>query len=147
MPPTISIQKAAKNDFDAVCALLSANNLPIIDLNPLLEDFLLAFDENEITAVMGMDRYGDAGLLRSAAVKASHRNLGIAAALINRLLDDARSNNLKVLYLITNTAEQYFAKKGFEKIEREAVPPTVLQSKEFNGLCPASSVMMRKYLS
>lgn len=144
MPSAISIQNATAADFDAVCALLSANNLPSADLNPLLDHFLVALEEGKVVAVMGIDRYGMAGLLRSAAVSASHRNAGLAAALLQQLLETAKQTGIAGLYLITNTAENYFSKKGFVKISRELVPAAVLQSEEFNGLCPASSVIMHR---
>lgn len=140
----VSIQKATAADFDAVGALLSANNLPTADLNPLLEDFLVAVENGGLVAVMGIDNYGAAGLLRSAVVDSSHRNTGLASALLQHLLEAAKQSGLTNLYLITNTAENYFSKKGFVKINRESVPAAVLQSKEFNGLCPASSAIMRR---
>jgi amino-acid N-acetyltransferase len=115
MQSTVSIQKAAAADFDAVCALLSANNLPTADLNPLLDNFLVALEEGKVVAVMGIDRYGASGLLRSAVVSASHRNTGLAAALLQQLLEAANQSGLANLYLITNTAENYFGKKGFAK--------------------------------
>ena len=146
MQNTISIQKAVAGDFDAICALLSADHLPASDINPLLHNFFIAVEDTEIIGVIGMDKYGSAGLLRSAVVKASHRCIGVAAALVNQLLAAARQSGVNTLYLITNTAEKYFEKKGFEQIAREAVPATVLQSKEFNGLCPASSVIMFRQL-
>lgn len=144
MQSAISIRKANTNDFDAVCALLSENNLPIADLNPLLENFLIAVQNGEVIGVMGIGRYGAAGLLRSAVVSASHRNTGLASALLQQLLEAARQSGLTNLYLITNTAENYFSKKGFVKISRQEVPEAVLQSKEFNGLCPASSAIMHR---
>lgn len=144
MQSTVSLQKAVSANFDAVCALLSENNLPFSDLNPVLDNFLIALDEGKVVAVMGIDRYGAAGLLRSAAVSASHRNTGLASTLLQRLLEAARQGGLTNLYLITNTAENYFSKKGFVKISRNEVPEAVLQSKEFNGLCPASSAIMHR---
>jgi len=146
MQTTIHIQKADKRDFDAVCRILSQENLPTSDLNPLLENFFIAVDDNAIAGVIGMDRYGDNGLLRSAIVQKEHRNTGIAAALVARLFDEAAKHGVTTLYLITNTAAGYFQNKGFKKIDKEEVAPAVLQSKEFNGLCPASSVIMVKKL-
>ncbi|MEO5682638.1 MAG: arsenic resistance N-acetyltransferase ArsN2 [Chitinophagaceae bacterium] len=146
MPTTITIQKAGKNDWNAICHLLAADNLPTVDLNPALEHFFIAIAGTEITGVIGMDKYDHAGLLRSAVVKASHRNTGVAAALVKHLFDEAGQQGITALYLITNTAAAYFEKKGFQIINREQVPITVLQSKEFNGLCPSSSAIMFRHL-
>jgi len=142
MPATINIQKAGEKDFETVCKLLLQENLPIADLNPLLENFFIAVEDNKITGVIGMDRYGKDGLLRSAIVQKEYRNKGIAAALVARLFDEAAKQGVSTLYLITDTAAAYFEKKGFNKITKAEVAPAVLESKEFNGLCPASSIIM-----
>ncbi len=146
MTANITISKADKKDFNSICKLLAEENLPTTDLNPLLENFFVTIENNETAGVIGMDRYGNKGLLRSAIVKAAYRNTGIATALINQLFVHAKEQGVETLCLITNTAGKYFEKKGFEKITRNEVPETVLQSKEFNGLCPESSVIMFRKL-
>jgi len=80
------------------------------------------------------------------AVASGHRSKGIAMALINELMAYAKGKRVSDMFLITNTAEQYFQRVGFKKIPREEVKEVVLQSKEFNGLCPASSAIMMKEL-
>ena len=60
------------------------------------------------------------------------------------LLKMAAEKGINNVYLITNTAQDYFEKKGFNQISRKEVAEPVLASKEFNGLCPASSVIMFK---
>ena len=49
---------------------------------------------------------------------------------------------MRALYLLTLTAEDYFATRGFARVGREHVPETVMQSREFLGLCPASAIAM-----
>lgn len=146
MQTTINIKKADKRHFSQICQLLSAAQLPIEDINPLLEHFFIAVEGDAIIAVTGMDKYEDAGLLRSVIVQPHFRNSGIASELINQLFTYAKDQGIITLYLITNTAEKYFEKKGFKKMMRQEVPATVLQSKEFNGLCPSSSVIMKRLL-
>jgi len=53
---------------------------------------------------------------------------------------------VRELYLLTTTAERFFATRGYAGIERERVPDTVRASAEFSALCPASAVVMRKAL-
>ena len=48
----------------------------------------------------------------------SHRNRGVATALINRLLEEARRLHLSVLYLWTPSAESLYSKLGWKTIER-----------------------------
>lgn len=140
------IREAKPEDFLPVCTLLQSENLPVSDLRKDLADFFLAETEAEPVASIGLDRYGPDALLRSMVVKGSHRNLGIAADLVKHLEAHARQQGISTLYLITNTAEDYFGRKGFVSINRDQVPPLVATSAEFNGLCPASSAIMRKDL-
>ena len=51
------------------------------------------------------------------------------------------------MYLLTTTAERYFARFGFVQIARDDVPGAVQQSVEFREACPASAVVMRTELS
>ena len=146
MKPVVTIKKANENNFFAVCSLLAEEHLPTADLNPLLENFFVIIDDNGITGIIGMDKYGEYGLLRSAIVKKEYRNKGIATVLVNKLIEHAKQQQVSSLYLITNTAEKYFQHRGFIKITRDEVPVAVLQSLEFNGLCPASSTIMQRRL-
>jgi amino-acid N-acetyltransferase len=47
---------------------------------------------------------------------------------------------------LTTTAERYFPKFGFERIERNDVPASVQASVEFTSACPSSAIVMRKPL-
>lgn len=138
----VTIQPATAADFNSVITLLSAVNLPTTDVNTQLDNFFVATQHGQITGSIGLDQYGQYGLLRSMAVAKTHRNKGIASQLVSTLFDHAGKLHVTNLFLITNTAEAYFRQKGFIRISREEVPEVVLQSKEFNGLCPASSVIM-----
>lgn len=140
------IRHANPEDFLPVCALLESENLPVSDLRKDMKDFFLAEMENQTVASIGIDRYGQDALLRSMVVNSPQRNLGIASELVSHLEAHARQQGIYTLYLITNTAEDYFARMAFEPITREQVPSLVATSAEFNGLCPASSTIMRKVL-
>ena len=41
--------------------------------------------------------------------------------------------------LLTETAEGFFRRRGFELVGRDAVPSDVQASAEFQGLCPVSA--------
>jgi amino-acid N-acetyltransferase len=44
------------------------------------------------------------------------------------------------------TAEHYFPRFGFERIERGAVPEAISETLEFRSACPASAVAMARPL-
>jgi amino-acid N-acetyltransferase len=44
--------------------------------------------------------------------------------------------------LLTNTAEGFFARKGFRRIDQKSVTGAVTSSVEFTGACPAHAACM-----
>lgn len=146
MDEELFIEPAAAEDFSSVCAMLESEQLPTSDLRPDLHHFFLAIVGDSTVGAIGLDPYGSSGLLRSMIVLPEYRKMGIAAHLVDRLESHARKAGIKELFLITNTAERFFAKIGFQKIDRNLLPDTVAVSAEFNGLCPASSSIMKKKL-
>lgn len=136
------IRFATSEDYDKLCHLLEAEKLPIVDLNKELPHFFLKTVEDKIVGSIGLELYGNSALLRSMMVIPDHRNEGIASELVGKLLSYAKENGVGNVYLITNTAEDFFSRKGFIKIERSKVNKEILSSQEFNGLCPSSSAVM-----
>jgi amino-acid N-acetyltransferase len=51
------------------------------------------------------------------------------------------------LYLLTTTAERYFKEHGYEAVDRASAPPDIQGTRQFAGLCPASSAFMVKALT
>ena len=140
------IRATTEKDYNHVCLLLQAESLPTIDLPTDLRNFFVKTVDGRIVGSIGMEAYGESGLLRSMAVDSAFRNKGIASELVSELTRHAKGLRVRKLFLITNTAEEYFKKFGFVKVVRESVDKEVLQSREFNGLCPASSAIMMKQL-
>ncbi len=72
---------------------------------------------------------------------------GLGAALLAHAERAARQRGIAALYLLTTTAEAFFAQRGYARIPREAVPPILCQTAEFAALCPASAVCLTKALA
>ena len=68
------------------------------------------------------------------------------ADLVARLESEAKSSGIEALYLLTETADKYFAKKGYTAISREIVPVEIKSSSEFSHVCPVSAIVMKKEL-
>lgn len=139
----MNIRSANNSDYESIVALLQSEKLPVQDLDPILPHFFVAEVNGVIAAAAGLEWYGDYALLRSVVTATSHRNKALASQLLVTLIQYARKNHIQQLYLITTTAEKYFEKKGFVKTDRAAVPQVLLQSAEFNGLCPVSATVMQ----
>jgi amino-acid N-acetyltransferase len=144
---TVTVRASKAADFRAVRDLLSAAQLPTEDLDsaPGLH-FWVAEDEDGIVGAIGLELFGPAGLLRSLVVAPLHRGHGLGSMLVATLEREARTRLAEVLVLLTETAEAFFRRHGFEAVEREYVPDEVKLSAEFQSLCPASAVCMTKLL-
>jgi len=132
---------------DAIIDLLQSQQLPVADLPLILTDFLVAKDADNIVGVIGMERYGAFGLLRSMAVPPGYRNQHIAASLVQELEKRAHSTGIVAMYLLTETASGYFSRKGYSTIQRDQVPGAVKSSSEFSHVCPTSAAVMTKNLT
>ena len=51
------------------------------------------------------------------------------------------------MYLLTTTAERFFAQRGYVRIARGSVVPAIQATREFTRLCPDSSTLMVSALS
>jgi amino-acid N-acetyltransferase len=151
---TPTLRTAAAADLPAVERLLAAADLPTAGVADLLathaDDFVVAEDPTtpgELAAVAGLEVCRDDALLRSVAVRPEWRARGLGQALVKRLVCRAEARGLRALYLLTMTAEHYFPRLGFERVERTAVPPEIAATLEFRSACPASAVAMAKPLT
>jgi amino-acid N-acetyltransferase len=130
-----------------VTALLAEANLPVADLvtRPSLE--LLGVREGDrLVGVVGIESCGDVGLLRSLAVAPACRHTGLGSRLALDAEAHAAEKGVETLYLLTTTAADFFARRGYEAVPRSAAPTAIAATPQFRDLCPASSVFMRKVL-
>jgi amino-acid N-acetyltransferase len=141
----MQIEKA-ENYRAKVIDLLATEKLPSDDLPQTLENFVVAKQDEDIIGVAGIEIYDSYGLLRSVAVSAAYRGKGIANQLLDNVERLAAAKPLREIYLLTETAPEYFSKKGYQKITRAQVPAEVQQSTEFSHVCPQSAIVMKKIL-
>jgi amino-acid N-acetyltransferase len=64
--------------------------------------------------------------------------------LVDSIIEVARGKGITRLFLLTDTAEDFFKKRGFVVVTRENVPDDMKQSIEFTTLCTSSPSMMRE---
>ena len=122
---------------------LQSNKLPFKDVNLTGNIFLLYYDDaGNIVGSAGLESYGDAGLIRSVAVHHAERGKGLGIQIVDEILLRAMRMNLKCVFLLTETAHEFFLKKGFQDVSRDDVPASVKASSEFSLVCPASAKCM-----
>ncbi|HPI98707.1 MAG TPA: arsenic resistance N-acetyltransferase ArsN2 [Synergistales bacterium] len=142
----MKIRKATETDLEVLREFLSGFDLPLDGVEEHIATMLLGFSEGRLVASAGLEIYGNSALLRSVAVDRDFRNRGYGKALVEASFESAHQKEINYLYLLTDTAEDYFPRFGFNKISREQVPEQVRGSVEFTSACPLSAVVMMKKL-
>jgi amino-acid N-acetyltransferase len=143
----VRIDDATPADATTVLGLLERAHLPLDGLVEHLSTTLVARQSGRVVGSAALEVYNDGALLRSVAVDPALRGTGLGHRLTEAATARAIEMGVPALYLLTTTAEQFFPKFGFSRIERQDVPMGVQQSVEFRSACPASAVVMRKDLS
>src|SRR5688572_30438706 len=126
---------------------LHENKLPHQDIAESLTTkgriFLGYYDDaGDLIGSGGLEIYGDSALLRSVAVKENARGKELGKKIVDDLVTQARNSKINNIFLLTETAKDFFTKKGFTIVSRESVPPHVRASSEFTHVCPSSAICM-----
>ncbi len=140
------LRAAAAADLAVVGALLEQAGLPTRDLAASKAEFTVLSDGERIVAAGALQRLGSAALLRSVIVAGDRRGAGLGRAIVQQLEKLALAARIDRLFLLTQSAEEFFAREGYRVIERIEVPQEVQRSEEFRSLCPDSATCMVKLL-
>jgi amino-acid N-acetyltransferase len=140
------IERATPDDIPAVEALLAAAGLPLDGAGEALMTGVVAREGDAVVGAAAVEPYGEAGLLRSVAVAADRRGTGLGRALVAAAEDLARGLGERELYLLTDTAADWFPRLGYEIVDRETAGAAIGESIEFTLVCATSGVAMRRRL-
>jgi amino-acid N-acetyltransferase len=144
---TPALQISAHPPLEVAVRLLAAANLPTADLTAAhCEHFFIAGPLAQPTGLIGLELFGDVALLRSLVVIPEKRGTGAGSALLGHAEAHARSQGVRALYLLTTTAEPFFAQRGYQHTPRDSAPAAIRATREFAGICPASSAFMTRTL-
>lgn len=141
-PIRIVIKLARAENAAAIATLLQAAGLPHEDIGSHLGNFLVARMGDEVVGAVGLEVAGAAALLRSLVVEPTLRGKGLGDGLTEMAVARAGTLGVRRLYLLTTTAERFFARRGFTIVARSNVPAGIAATQELSGLCPATAVCM-----
>jgi amino-acid N-acetyltransferase len=131
----------------SVVALLEAEGLPASDLTEShSKPFFFTGSDGAPSALVGLEIYDEAALLRSLVVSADARTQGLGSALVRHAEGYAAARRVRSIYLLTTTAEAYFEHRGYRRVDRTQAPASIQSTREFASLCPSSSAFMIKRL-
>lgn len=137
-------KRARLKDLKGIIALLRSYDLPIDGVAENIDHFLVLREGREVIGCIGVEIYGDDGLLRSAAVRKDRQGQGLGSILTKDLISFAKRLKLKRLYLLTATAAHFFSKFGFIEVSRQTLDSPVLRAPEFTTICCCSTPVMKK---
>lgn len=143
----LTLEQAGSGALPYVEQLLEANGLPSADVRSSPARFYVARVGDERIGIGGLETRGTDGLLRSVVIEDAHRGEGLGSALCDALEARAKSAGIERLYLLTTTATEFFAERGYVERERAAVPDAIRGTTEFDELCPATATCLAKSLS
>lgn len=145
-PAGVTYALAQPDDESGIRALLQAAGLTDSDLTPAhFLTFLVARAGRELVGCLGGEVLDERTiLLRSLAVAESSRGRGLGVRLVAEGERVARQLGMESIYLLTETAREFFARRGFRTVPRDDAPEVVRQCGQFAQLCPASAVLMEK---
>jgi N-acetylglutamate synthase-like GNAT family acetyltransferase/protein-tyrosine-phosphatase len=144
---TTSIGPASGGDLDAIKRLLVGSLLPSRDAGRENQRFIVACENGRPIGCAGLQVAGQDGLVRSMAVHWTRRNAGLGSRLLRRLLFEAVLGGVRTLYVVTTTAEDFFAGHGFRKVAAHEVPLELQASEEFTAFVPGGGTVMSRPVS
>jgi protein-tyrosine-phosphatase/N-acetylglutamate synthase-like GNAT family acetyltransferase len=140
----VELRAATPDDRPAVDGLLADNGLPLDGLDAAAR-VLVATNGDDLVGVAALERHGDgpdtAYLLRSVAVRPELRDRGLGVRLVTAALAVVDADHAPVA-LLTDTAPDFFARFGFDVVDRSALPASLGASVELQGVCAESTPAM-----
>jgi amino-acid N-acetyltransferase len=139
------IEAARASDLAGIRWLLRYEQLPDEDVSEqLLEHFLVYRDDKGVAGTVALEPFGDVMLLRSLVVAADFRRAGLGGRLTRAAEALAERRRARAIYLLTTTAERFFAKRSYRTLPRSEAPAELHRSSQFSRLCPSTAILMVK---
>ena len=127
-----AMRPAQRTEAPAIHALLERVHL----IAPLREELIPSFftlrNEHGLAGVVALEVHGEDAILHSLAVDPQYRGAGYGWMLADMAVSQARWRGVRRIYLLTETASDFFAAKfGFRVVDRSTLSRAVAQSETF----------------
>jgi len=130
----VSLTPALPRDVPAILDLIRAVHLPPEGIEETIAYFWVAREGERLVGTVGLEVYDDRALLRSLAVTPARQCTGLGSALTETALAYLTTRQFRAVYLLTTTAEAFFARHDFYLLARDEVPASVQRSVEFQSV-------------
>jgi amino-acid N-acetyltransferase len=142
---SLRLRNALPDDLPAVLALVRGAGLPE-DVEPHFQNFVVADRDGTIVGAVGLEIHGMRALLRSLVVAPSSRTAGIGSSLARAVIERARKQPIRNLFLLTLDAAPFFEQFGFRHVDHAEAPAEIRATREFSELCPSTARLMKLVL-
>src|SRR5262249_20140723 len=143
----VTIERASLACLDEALELLSVAELPHDGEQENIEGFLVARNDfGKLVGCVGLERHGELGLLRSAAVLPDFQCRRLGVKVVSEVLKRAASDDVTEVALLTTTAKDFFEKKfDFNEASRAHYMERLQNSPEWNlPRCSSATFMILK---
>ncbi len=139
-----AVVPARIEDLPSVRKLLELTELQYAELDVHVDDLLVVRDPTgAVVGCVSLELYDEAGLLRALATAPERRGEGLGWMLADAALGRARSRGCRRVYLITESASDFFAEKfGFRAVQLSMVDAAVVESTQFRSASPNATAMV-----
>jgi N-acetylglutamate synthase-like GNAT family acetyltransferase len=144
---TTMIRLATEQDLPQLVGFLERANLGTEGVRETIDYFLLMEDESgRLRATLGVEPFGENGLLRSLVVTAGMKENEILL-LFEQILRLTKEKQLTSLYLATNkaTSVPFFKMLGFSTVSVEELPEDLHQSQHIKNILTVDNSVFLKF--
>jgi UDP-N-acetylmuramate: L-alanyl-gamma-D-glutamyl-meso-diaminopimelate ligase len=139
-----SMRPAHREDMAAVRRVLESVSLEEPARDDQHGSFFVLRNEDGVVGGVALEVLGDDAILRALAVDPKFRGAGYGWMLADTAVTQARWRGVRRIYLLTETASDFFAAKfGFRVVDRSTLSKQVAASEVFTRPTGAQQVAMR----
>lgn len=139
-----SMRPAHREDMAAVRRMLGITSLEEPARDEQFGTFYVLRNEDGTVGCVSLEVLGDDAILRALSVDPKFRGAGYGWMLADMAVSQARWRGVRRIYLLTETASDFFAAKfGFRVVDRSTLSRQVAASETFTQPAGAQQVAMR----
>jgi len=139
-----SMRPAHREDMAAVRRMLTVTSLEEPARDEQHGSFFVLRNEDGTVGCVSLEVLGDDAILRALVVDSKFRGAGYGWMLADMAVSQARWRGVRRIYLLTDTASDFFAAKfGFRVVDRSTLSKQVAASETFTQPAGAQQVAMR----
>ncbi len=127
-----AMRPAQRADYVPIRRMLESVNLAVPQRDDVMASFFTLRNEHGLAGVVALEVHGDDAILHSLAVNPDSRGVGYGWMLADMAVSQARWRGVRRIYLLTETASDFFAAKfGFRVVDRSTLSKAIAQSETF----------------